>query len=69
MGNNEIQMMLKDINNHKRPKDTLLEYFISYRLDKSVQTYYKQLLDSVDHLALLHDPDNVIVKMSREDLK
>ena len=46
-----LKDMLKDINNHKRPKENLLEYFVSMRLDKSIQTYYKQLLESVDYLS------------------
>lgn len=46
-----IREMLKDINKHKRDKENLLEYFVSMRLDKSIQTYYKQLLESVDSLA------------------
>lgn len=46
-----LKDMLKDINKHKRPKENLLEYFVSMRLDKSIQIYYKQLLESVDYLA------------------
>ena len=46
-----LKDMLKDINKHKRSKENLLEHFVSMRLDKSIQTYYKQLLESVDYLA------------------
>ncbi len=46
-----LKDMLKDINKHKRPKENLLEYFVSMRLDKSIQIYYKQLLESVDYLS------------------
>lgn len=46
-----LKDMLKDINEHKRSKENLLEHFVSMRLDKSIQTYYKQLLESVDCLA------------------
>lgn len=46
-----LKDMLKDTNKHKRPKENLLEHFVSMRLDKSIQTYYKQLLESVDYLA------------------
>lgn len=46
-----LKDMLKDINEHKRSKENLLEHFVSMRLDKSIQTYYKQLLESVDYLA------------------
>ena len=43
---NDIKEMLKDLNNHKRPKEELLKYFIEFRLNKSIQTYYKQLSKS-----------------------
>lgn len=46
-----LKDMLKDINKHKRSKENLLEHFVSMRLDKSIQTYYKQLLESVDYLS------------------
>ena len=36
-----LKDMLKDINKHKRSKENLLEHFVSMRLDKSIQTYYK----------------------------
>ena len=49
---NNIKEMLKDLNDHKRPRQELLSNFISYRLNKSIQVYYKQLSDSVDYLAL-----------------
>ena len=65
---NDIKEMLKDLNNHKRPRQEILSEFISYRLNKSIQTYYKQLSDSVDYLALAQDPDNIIIKLSKEDL-
>lgn len=63
----DIKQMLKDLNKHKRPKEKLLSYFIEYRLNKSIQTYYKQLSNSVDHLALSQDPDKVIIKLSKEN--
>lgn len=64
----DVKDMLKDLNNHKNPRQEVLSKFISYRLNKSIQTYYKQLSDSVDYLALAQDPDNVIIKLSKEDL-
>ena len=63
----DIKDMLNDINKHKRPKEKLLEYFIEYRLNKSIQIYYQQLSNSVDHLALSQDPDKVIIKLSMEN--
>ena len=30
-------------------------------------TYYDQLLKSVDYLSLSQDPDNVIIKLNKED--
>ena len=67
MAINDIKDMLNDLNKHKRKKEELLSYFIEYRLNKSIQTYYKQLSKSVDHLALSQDPDRVIIKLSKEN--
>ena len=63
----DIKEMLNDLNIHKRPKNTLLKYFIECRLETSIKTYYDQLLKSVDYLSLSQDPDNVIIKLNKED--
>lgn len=63
----DIKEMLNDLNNHKRPKNTLLKHFIECRLETSIKTYYDQLLKSVDYLSLSQDPDNVIIKLNKED--
>lgn len=38
-----LRKMLKDISEHRRPKEDLLQYYIQLRLDKSVQSYYADL--------------------------
>lgn len=58
----EIKRMLEDVKKHKRPKSELLEYYVNCRLNKSIQTYYKELLNSSDSL-MTHDIDNVVNKM------
>ena len=63
----DIKEMLNDLNNHKRPKNTFLKFFIECRLETSIKTYYDQLLKSVDYLSLSQDPDNVIIKLNKED--
>lgn len=45
-----IKDMLSDIQQHKRPKNTLLQIYITERLNKSMSVYYKQLLTSSETL-------------------
>ena len=45
-----IKDMLGDIQQHKRPKNTLLQTYITERLNKSMSVYYKQLLTSSETL-------------------
>lgn len=42
--------MLKDIKEHQRDSSTLLEGYVQARLDKSLQTYYSELIESFNSL-------------------
>lgn len=57
--------MLEDIKKRNRPKEDLLPYYIQKRLDKSIQTYYKQLLSSCDFLSNISDESKVIKKLAK----
>ena len=51
MGSKDIILgMLSDIKKHQRDKDALLAEYVQIRLDKSLQTYYKELIDSYNVL-------------------
>ena len=52
-----IENMLCEIQLHKRDKDTLLQFYVKERLDKGIQSYYSQLLDSY---RILYDYDNEV---------
>ena len=54
-----IHQMLKDINNHKRDKKELLEFYVSERINKQVQVYYQQLLSNCN--VLKHQENELLV--------
>lgn len=39
-----INHMLKDLDSHKRAKDSLAAFYVQARLTKSIQSYYSDLL-------------------------
>lgn len=45
----DLNIVLKDLQDYKRSKDTLLPMYIQLRLDKSLVTYYKQLSSSIKY--------------------
>lgn len=45
----DLNIVLKDLQNYKRRRDTLLPMYIQLRLDKSLITYYKQLSSSIKY--------------------
>lgn len=46
-----IEGMLKEIQEHKRNKEDLLPIYVQERINKQIQTYYKQLMDSYSILS------------------
>ena len=61
--NNAIQIiegMLLEIQNHKRDKKDLLPFYVSKRINKQIQTYYKQILDSYKILSHQENEINVV---------
>ena len=45
-----LHKMLDDIHAHNRRRRELLEYYVNTRLDKSIQSYYEELMDSYNAL-------------------
>lgn len=45
-----LHRMLDDICAHHRKRRELLEYYVNARLDKSIQSYYEELMDSYNAL-------------------
>ena len=47
----QLSIILKDLNKHKRNKSQLLEEAVQKRLDLSLQTYYRDILESYEFLS------------------
>lgn len=54
--------MIDNIKKHQRNPDQLFEHYVQRRLDKSLQTYYKQLLSSFSSLTT-YDEENVLKQL------
>lgn len=46
----ELNEMLEDLRKYKRPKEELAEMYVTERLSKSLNTYYKTVRDSLSYL-------------------
>ena len=57
--------MLADVKKRNRTREELLPYYVQKRLDKSIKTYYKQLLESCNFLSNVTDESKVIKKLAK----
>ena len=46
----QLLVILNDMSNYHRDKNKLLSFYVSNRLNKSLQTYYKELSNCVSFL-------------------
>ena len=46
----KLKAMLSECSNHHRDKNTLQEYYVSARLEKSTRVYYDQLTQTINYL-------------------
>ena len=46
-----LNNILMDLQHYKRDRNHLMEFYIADRLNKSLETYYKELTDSMRYLA------------------
>ena len=46
-----IEGMLQEIQTHKRKREELLPLYVQERINKQIQTYYKQIMDSYSILS------------------
>ena len=58
--------MLEKIKQHQRLKADLLTFYIEKRLNKSLSTYYSQLIGSVEALES-YDERNVLKSLIKKD--
>lgn len=61
----ELLMIRNDLNKHHRDKSKLLEYYINTRLNKTIDAYYSDIMDSYNYLNN-RDEFNMIKRMSRK---
>ena len=54
-----IKNMISEIQNHKRDKAALLEFYVSKRLNSQVQAYYAQIIDNCS--ILTHQKNELLV--------
>ena len=59
-----IEEMLDDLSHHHRSKDELVTLYIQNRLNKSLSTYYQELMKTYEYLDYRND-DNLIKKYER----
>ena len=60
-----IEEMIKDIQSHKRNKEDLLPIYVSERINKQVQSYYKEIMDNYNTLAHQENEIKVVKKLSK----
>lgn len=50
MTDKDLYNIIDDLNRYKRDKSKLLTFYVNERLNKSLETYYKELSSSFDYL-------------------
>lgn len=61
----ELLSIRNDLNKHHRDKSKLLEYYINTRLNKTIDAYYSDIMDSYNYLNNRNE-FNMIKRMSRK---
>jgi hypothetical protein len=61
-----IEKMLQEIQNYKRKKEDLLPMYVQERINKQIQTYYKQIMDSYSTLTHQQNEIKVAKKLNKE---
>ena len=61
----ELLLIRNDLNKHHRDKSKLLEYYINTRLNKTIDAYYSDIMDSYNYLNNRNE-FNMIKRMSRK---
>ncbi len=61
----ELLSIRNDLNKYHRDKSKLLEYYINTRLNKTIDAYYSDIMDSYNYLNN-RDEFNMIKRMSRK---
>lgn len=62
----QLLTMLRDLENYKRDKSTLMTMYVSQRLEKSFNEYDKELKQSIDFLSVKHEK-SILKRMKNID--
>lgn len=57
--------MLQDIQNYKNNPQELMLQYMKKRLDKSLDTYYIEMSESLEYLSRRKDPTKIIRKINK----
>lgn len=57
--------MLNNIQEYKHSPKELLLYYMNKRLNKSLETYYTELSESIEYLSRRKDPTKIVRKMTK----
>lgn len=68
MNSKMLLHMLDDMSKHHRKRKDLLPEYVNARLDKSLKSYYEELISSYDAL-IRKDAAKVLRVMNKEDNK
>ena len=57
-----LKKMLRDVQDHQRDKNSLLQMYVEKRLDASLMLYYRQLVENMDALSKYNE-EKVLKKL------
>lgn len=55
-----LDRILNELNNHRRSKDHLYQYYIENRLNQSLKSYYEDLGLCVSHICSKYGADKIV---------
>ena len=59
------ETMIKDLQNYKHDPQERLLYYMNTRLNKSLNTYYTEINESLEYLSHRKDPSSIIRKIQK----
>ena len=62
--NNKLYNILDDLSKYKHNKDDLFPMYVNERLNKSLQTYYKEITNSFNYLKY-KDSNTILKRLNR----
>lgn len=60
----DLNSILNELEAHHRNRDGLMKHYVEMRLNKSIQSYYEQIMASVDGIETINT-NRVVRKLSK----